>query len=57
MVAALLLALGWWILFANVFGPNDRVTSAVVLQRVLLAVVLIATGCGVLAHDVIKALD
>jgi hypothetical protein len=57
MIAALMLAFGWWMVFANVFGDNDGVTGAVVLRRVLLAVVLIAAGCGVLAHDVIAALD
>ncbi len=57
MIAALLLAIGWWMLFANVFGDNSKLTSSEVLKRVLLSVLLIAGGCGMVWHDVSVALN
>ncbi len=50
-MSAILLILGWWIVFRYGFGDNSKLTGLQVLLRALLGVLCIASGCGVVAYQ------
>ncbi len=50
------LLIGWWALFANVFGDTSALTSSQVALRVLCAVACIFVGFGICGFQVMQIL-
>ncbi len=55
-VSTVLLIIGWWALFANVFGDTSALTSSQVMWRVLAAIAFIFAGFAVCGYQVMQIL-
>lgn len=55
-MSAILMILGVWILFANVYGDTAKLTGSQVAKRCALGAALTIAGLAVVAWDVYKLL-
>lgn len=51
-MSAILMIVGVWILFANIFGETSKLTSGQVAKRIALGFALLAIGLAKVAYDV-----